>query len=410
MKSASLLTVVVLLAGSVCAACGDEDCTRTATCESSDGGAGATGGTSSGGMASSGGGTVGGGGSGATGAGGQASSHVATAVTAGLSHTCALLSDATVACWGANEDGQLGDGTFEPSLAPVLVEGLSDVSEIAAGERHTCAVKSNGSVWCWGDSTYRQVDQTSDAGVPVQIGGLTNVGGIGAGANHTCSHANGGAAKCWGADLSAQLGSGITTSSSSPLDVADLSVVSDLAGATDYSCAIADTATVFCWGLAPDVVDSYTPTAIGWIPSPGPPLTGTDLAVADGRACVLRADKPWCWGTNGQTAATEVDLPNVVELAGGGGHLCARIQNGDLMCWGANEAGQIGDGTTGGTEDTPTAVMGVDDASAIGLGTSHTCAVVGAGAVMCWGANDAGQLGDGTTDPSPTPVVVTSFP
>lgn len=364
-----------------------------------------------GGMGPTGGGPANGGaGPGGSGSGGRAPSYVAQAVTAGLAHTCALLDDGRVACWGENVDGQLGDGTFEPSLQPVVVPGLEDVSEIAAGERHTCALRTNGSVWCWGDSTFQQVAQSTDAGTPIQVGGLTNVGGIAAGANHTCSHANGGAAKCWGAHLAAQLGNGTTTSSSLPVDVADLVVVSDLAGATDYSCAIADTATVFCWGLAGDVVDSFTPTAIGWIPSPGPPLTGSDLAVADGIACVLRTDKPWCWGTGGQTAATEIDFPNVVELVGGGGHLCARLQNGNLACWGENDAGQVGDGTVGGSKTAPTAVSDVDDASALGLGTRHSCAVVGAGALVCWGDNDSGQLGDGTTTGSSVPVPVAAFP
>ena len=118
----------------------------------------------------------------------------AAAVVAGSAHTCAVLSDRTARCWGANESGQLGDGLTLGLALPVAVltgagEMLEDVKALAAGSHHTCALMMDGSVRCWGDNAFGQVGDggSSDRPFARRVSGLSKVTAISAGTNHTCA-------------------------------------------------------------------------------------------------------------------------------------------------------------------------------------------------------------------------------
>jgi alpha-tubulin suppressor-like RCC1 family protein len=91
-------------------------------------------------------------------------------VSAGAIHTCALLSDATVNCWGYGQDGQTGTGVFTNDLTPTAVSGLTSISKISAGGKHTCAVKSDGSVFCWG------AGESGQRGEAIQLLPVTTAG------------------------------------------------------------------------------------------------------------------------------------------------------------------------------------------------------------------------------------------
>jgi len=392
--------------------CSDDDCRKTLTCPTVGATSGDGGGTSSssGGASSTSsvGGTGGGGAS--DGGGGAAPTYIAQAVAAGDSHSCAIVEQGRVVCWGDNADGQLGDGSFLGSTTPVPVSNLDGVVELALGGKHSCALRTDGSVWCWGDATFRQIGQFTDSGVPVAVTGVTNAGGIAAGANHNCAFLNGGTAMCWGAGAAGQLGHGLNPSSLQPVMVDSLSSVSGVAAGADYSCGLDVNFAVYCWGSAGTVSSGNTPSVINFLGSPGPPLAGTDLATTDAFACALRVDKPWCWGEGYQRAAGEVNLPNVIALEDSSGHVCALVQGGAVYCWGANDAGQIGNGLAGGSVASPTEVSALPGpASSLGPGSHHTCAVV-QGSVACWGDNSAGQLGNGSLQPSTTPVPVSFIP
>jgi len=157
------------------------------------------------------------------------------------------------------------------------------------------------------------------------------------------------------------------------------------------------------------------------------PTTVLDLAgavqVSAGGACscaLLEDGSPWCWGTNyaGQLGdGTKTNRPSpvliatakkVLEVAAGDLHACARLEDATVACWGHNSTGELGDGTSGAGADklVPTAVTGLTGAVDIGIGDAQSCAVLATGAVKCWGLNNTGQLGDGTTTDAKTPVSV----
>ncbi len=140
----------------------------------------------------------------------------AVAVAGGSLHTCALLADGTVECWGANNQGELGNGTTSDALAPTAVSGLAGITAITAGSEHTCALRGDGTVWCWGQSSRGQLGDGSTslkALVPVKAVGLTNVVAVSAGQNFTCALVTGGTVACWGSNSSGQLGNGSTSES-----------------------------------------------------------------------------------------------------------------------------------------------------------------------------------------------------
>src|SRR5439155_1480335 len=146
----------------------------------------------------------------------------ASAITTRGYHTCALLVDGTVQCWGQNDNGQLGDGGPLPgrsSNPPARVSGLSGVLAVTGGFRHTCALLGDHTVWCWGlnDSGQLGDGTTTSSSTPLQVGGITSAVAVSAGVSHTCALLSGGAVKCWGWNNAGQLGNGTTTNASTPV-------------------------------------------------------------------------------------------------------------------------------------------------------------------------------------------------
>jgi alpha-tubulin suppressor-like RCC1 family protein len=352
---------------------------------------------------------------------------IATSIAAGGVHTCALTPVGGVVCWGVNNNGQLGDGTTTDRWAPTPVTGLDGgVVAVSGGWQHTCALTTTGGVLCWGLNGAGELGDgtTSDRHTPTPVAGLgSGVAAIAAARQHTCALKTNGGVVCWGNNQWGQLGDGTTTNRWVPTPVSTLgSGVMGVAAGGTHTCALKTTGGVVCWGdnFAGQVGDGTT--ADRWTPTPVYGLASGVGAIAAGsyHTCALpTTGGVVCWGDNAyyqlgdgtqikRLTPTSVSglAGGVAAVAGGENHTCALTSGGNVVCWGTNDHGQLGDGTQT-NRPTPASVTGLGSGvGAIAAGVAHTCAITSAGAAMCWGWNELGQLGDGTTADRQTPTVV----
>jgi alpha-tubulin suppressor-like RCC1 family protein len=352
-------------------------------------------------------------------------------IVAGGSHTCALLSDGALECWGGNAKGQLGHGVSPDSSSPVPVFELAEgVKAVSAGARHTCALMETGGVKCWGENASGGVgDGTSiNRSTPVDVSGLeAGVKSVVTGAGHTCAVMMDGSVKCWGWNPSGQLGNGTTTDNRLPVDVGGLpGPARALAAGDQHTCALLENGSVACWGANASGqlgngarVRSSSPVAVA-----GLPAAAKHISAGGAHTCALLEDGAvHCWGDDqsGQLGdggyenrSSPVEVPGLTGVAeyisAGYSHTCAVFRDHRIQCWGWNAEGQLGDGTKK-SRRIPGTVLGYSGgAAAISVGWSNTCALESAGGgIRCWGANSAGQLGDGTFDDSSLPVEVSGL-
>lgn len=296
-----------------------------------------------------------------------------TAISARGYRTVALRNDGTVWAWGYNVGGELGDGTNTNRNTPVQVRDLTGITAISAGELHTLALKNDGTVWAWGKNYYGQFGDgtTTNSNTPVQISGLTDVRTISAGAFNTIALKNDGTVWAWGLNSSGQLGNGTMTDSSVPVQVSDLTgITATSAGFVSHAVALKNDGTVWTWGS-----NSFGQLGDG---------TTTDRNIP----------------------VQVSDLTDVMAISAGESHTIALKNDGTAWAWGRNNYFQLGDGTNM-NRNTPIQVIGLrTDGIAISAGGSHSVAMKNNHTVWAWGLNFSGQLGDGTTVDSYTPIQV----
>jgi alpha-tubulin suppressor-like RCC1 family protein/serine/threonine protein kinase len=347
-------------------------------------------------------------------------------VGVGRSHTCAIMPDGSLRCWGSNLVGALGIGDDpRPRLVPTPVPGLSNVVYVSLGLYHTCAATLDGSVYCWGSNTRGQIGDgtTETRHVPVLVRGLGPARKVQCGDEHSCAEMKDGTAVCWGSNVHGELGNGTKVDLWSPTLVRGVSGIRKLSvGAGRHACAALTNGSVVCWGsnshgqLGARVgADSATPVAVEGLPLAAKVFVGVY------HSCALMADGTvQCWGANGfgqlgdgtiiqrETPVPVPGLANVDSLGSGWRTTCAALSNGSVACWGSNDHGQLGLGRMHGYELSPVAVPGLRHAGGETSikGGDHVCTLAEDGALRCWGWNDVGQLGDGTKEDRATPVVV----
>jgi alpha-tubulin suppressor-like RCC1 family protein len=368
-------------------------------------------------------------------------------VAAGTTHTCAMRPDRTVACWGDNRYGQLGDGTEWCHWMPRTVEGLSDVVEVAAGFAHTCARLSDETVWCWGNNESGQLGDGTQGGFrtrPVLVRDLSGVREFALGRSHSCARLSDGTVNCWGTndqgELLGELPIGTASPTAVPLKALSgvEEIVADKTGgqASGMTCVRLSDGSVRCWGsgscmfdwcpeaskvpdlsdatqiatrtdglcaLAPDGAVKCYQFSYG-LPSPGRPspvnvihfdgVSGiTEIAVTGTSTWLMHDGTVSTYNSvTGQFASGPQfgvpEISGVVELVAGFDHACARTADSRLTCWGSSATGALGNNYGDHSHDL-VQVPAVTSVVGIAAGSSYACAVMEGGTVKCWGNSRA---------------------
>jgi alpha-tubulin suppressor-like RCC1 family protein len=292
-------------------------------------------------------------------------------------HTCGLTPDDVAYCWGRGSAGQLGNGSRnDPNLTPQLVVGgLTFQSISAALHNSTCGLTTSGLGYCWGNIS------PSLSSSPVAVTGGLTFQSISAGFAHRCGITTSADAYCWGSNAVGELGNGGTTSSSTPVAVSGgLKFQSISTGGGNspesYTCALTTAGSAYCWGL----------NSAGQLGNGSTTNSSIPVAVSGG----FTFQSLSAGGGGGGAVSTR-------------GHTCGITTGGDAYCWGQNEFGQLGNGSTTAST-TPVAVSGRLTFRAISAGRVHTCGITTTSAAYCWG--DGMALGDGTFSDSDAPVAV----
>lgn len=335
-----------------------------------------------------------------------------TQVTTGANHTCVLRDDGAVVCFGANGSGQLGlgdtanrgdqSGEMGTALATVQLPAGTKARAITAGAAHTCALLDDDSIVCWGGNADGQLgagdtvvrgDNAGEMGnalVRVDLGTNRRARAVIAGADHTCALRDDDSIVCWGLGANGRLGTGNENSVGDESgEMGDALVTVNLgtgrialavsAGAA-HTCAIRDDESVVCWGV------------------------GSNGRLGNGSSADVGINASQLGDA---LAAVDLGLESkVLAVAAGSAHTCAIRVDYELKCWGSGSSGRLGIGSTA-TRGTLPEHMGEDlaavnlgegvSARAISLGASHTCAVLSDSRLKCWGLASSGRLGNGST-------------
>jgi hypothetical protein len=178
------------------------------------------------------------------------------AVSTGGLFTCAITGSGAAYCWGANSDGQIGDGTIASAgvTSPTAVSGGLVLSEITVGGFHACGLTSSNAAYCWGDNAAGQLGDGTmiDRTTPVAVSGGLSFVSISAGYGHTCALTAGGVAYCWGFNSFGQLGDASTSTTQAPVPVSGALTFSAIRAGVLHTCGITSGGVAYCWGLNED--------------------------------------------------------------------------------------------------------------------------------------------------------------
>lgn len=347
----------------------------------------------------------------------------ATRIATDETVSCAAMRDGTVRCVGGDFLGQRGDGAGDTSLreaAPTRpISGR--VVDVQVGVWNVCARTTDGAAWCWGTNYEYQTGAESrsflDSPTRLLVPTSRTVSGMSLGTLHMCATLDDGSARCWGNNVMGQLGNGRRDASVTPVQVMGLTGVTQLASGVHHVCATHPSG-VFCWGgnLDGQLGD-------GGMREVGRPVqiragTFSRLAAGGHNTCFWGATTGWlCMGDNGvgrlaldparsplrTPTSTLSALPSPLDaLVLGEAHGCGVSASREVFCWGYNGDGQLGRGTLAESAfPVPERVVGGVQATKVVAGYAFSCALRTTGAVLCWGDDHWGQIGDGLALESP---------
>ncbi len=361
-----------------------------------------------------------------------ADSRKPVAVAVGGGHACAVTKGGQVLCWGANDAGQLGDGTRTDRHRPIVVGGLPNGAGVVTGNAFTCMTVTthiedyHADMWCWGDNSSGQLGDGTTEGrtTPHAIPHPRDFGFFepSAGGAHICAGNLRDEIECWGEGSSGELGDGTASDYAFPVVIPNEHRFFNVAAGRAHTCASEfDLQQIKCFGD-----NTYGQLGDGTTTSRAVPTTVVStaafvyysIAAGAGHTCAVGSVgyvmRVYCWGANdhgqlgdgttiSRTTPVMIDLATS-QLALGDRHSCAINSAGAVLCWGANDHGQLGDATAT-DRSAPTTVAGMTTTSSLSTGGDSTCAITG-GHLYCWGRNDHGQLGDGSTVDRSAPTEV----
>jgi|GEM_PF-1461481 len=359
---------------------------------------------------------------------------IPTSVAVGRSHACVGTARGAVWCWGHNAKGQIGLGSVSNTVhLPTLVTNLAVSSRVTVGETdNTCTTSySDATTFCWGSATSGVITAES----------FSNGNSFGRGAFFSCAIGDDNL-KCWGAQSTGQLGNDAgSTASATPVNVLFEETGAPPSGSLSqldvgpfHSCASSSSAAMYCWGASGYGQSGRSGRAnfLGvWTGSRVPRTTGfctlncflgaaTSVSAGNAHSCAVVSGKIFCWGrnqsgqlgnattTNSTIAVQAGSTSNATFVVAADEFSCGKYNSTPFVrCWGANEAGQLGDGLTDTNRSSPGAVLGFDLVAPEGLDAAEqtACAIKNTD-VFCWGAGDLGQLGDAGHTNSDVPVMV----
>lgn len=339
----------------------------------------------------------------------------ATVVSVSSSFACAVDSAGAAWCWGANGNGQLGDGSTVPHSVPAVVSGGLQFTTVATGQFHACGITISQDAYCWGYNSYGQLGDSTNTGrsAPTAVTGSLKFTSISAGRYFTCAVAVGGTAYCWGENGNGELGDGTNMSRTSPTAVTGGNVFSEVTARTDgsHACAITTAGVAYCWGQNTDGqlgdtsnIAKSNPTAV----SGG--LVFRDISAGVTHTCgVTTSHSAYCWGNNGQgqfgnngfvsslVPTTTAGGISFNTIASGYYNTCAIAVAGSTYCWGPNGSGAVGDGTTS-SRGSPTLVSTASKFGTVSLGSAAACATTQGGSILCWGDYNTNVMGNNATE------------
>ena len=324
----------------------------------------------------------------------------------GQYHTCFIISNQTISCWGSNELGQLGIGNFNGQYSPIPVPVLTNIIKISLGLAHTCALNSSGAFWCWGHNYYGQlgIGNEDNQHSPILVTDLTNIDKISLGLGHTCAVNFTGFVWCWGKNDFGQLGIGHNIQQNFPVLIETLSNITEISLGQFHTCAINTTGFIWCWG-ANDFgqlkIENNTYQNLPILLDVNNLIK--EVSLGNQHTCIVDIfENVSCWGKNDEyqlgkfidlnndganddysTNATSI-ISNIKRISVRGEHSCAVNNSGYLFCWGRRT-------------ETPTLIQELFNVKNIFLGDVHTCAVNYTGFLFCWGYNSYGQIGIGNS-------------